>query len=159
MYRCGKIYKLVSKHTDRIYIGSTFQPLTNRVSQHRSAYKTQKAYVSSFVLFELGPVDIELIEEHPDIDPDTLHQREAYYVSTFAGLCVNKNNPHTGLSAKEYMSNYQRANVDKLKQYNARYYLTNTRMKTRYECECGGRYLYTGKSNHFKSKKHQSYFH
>jgi|GEM_PF-6668335 len=38
-YSNGKIYKLVSNHCDKPYIGSTTQPLANRKAGHRSGYK------------------------------------------------------------------------------------------------------------------------
>ena len=42
-YHNSKIYKLISDHTDKIYIGSTFKKyLTSRKAAHKSNYKAFK---------------------------------------------------------------------------------------------------------------------
>jgi hypothetical protein len=67
IYHYSKIYKLISNHTDKIYIGSTTQKyLSARKAQHRNDYKRFKNnkchYITSFELFEIGEIDIILIE-------------------------------------------------------------------------------------------------
>ena len=84
-----------------------------RLSEHRSKYKQYLKgnyhWVTSFKLFELGPVDIELIENYSCSDKNELHAREAHFIRTLE--CVNKNIP--GRTDKEYRSE----NKDKMKKY------------------------------------------
>ena len=39
-YQNGKIYKITSKQTDDVYIGSTIQELNKRLIHHKAKYKT-----------------------------------------------------------------------------------------------------------------------
>ena len=54
-YNNGKIYKLVSNHTDKIYIGSTCKErLCQRLAKHKSNYKqwikdNNNGYISSYL--------------------------------------------------------------------------------------------------------------
>jgi hypothetical protein len=41
-YSEGKIYKLTSSQTDKVYIGSTIRSLNVRFSNHKSHYKSWK---------------------------------------------------------------------------------------------------------------------
>ena len=65
-FKQGKIYKLVSKLTSKIYVGSTTQILNQRLLQHKAAYKSflkkKGNYMTSFELLQHEDVDIELIE-------------------------------------------------------------------------------------------------
>ena len=51
-YSKGKIYKLISNHTDDIYIGSTCDLLSKRLYKHKKAFEYynngEKNYYSSF---------------------------------------------------------------------------------------------------------------
>ena len=44
-YQNGKIYKLVSPHTDEIYIGSTVARLCKRFGNHKNLVKGACAYM------------------------------------------------------------------------------------------------------------------
>lgn len=62
-YNNGKIYKLISPHTDKIYVGSTCKErLCQRLASHRMNYKNwlkgEYSYTTSFKLFDLGDVEI-----------------------------------------------------------------------------------------------------
>ena len=62
-YQCGKIYKLISNETDKIYYGSTIEDvLTNRLSGHRKHYKSwingKYHYVSSFEIIKFKDAKI-----------------------------------------------------------------------------------------------------
>jgi len=81
-YQRGKIYKIVDIGYTKCYIGSTIETLSNRMSGHRSAYKSfskgLNKLVSSGVLFEefgLENCKIELIENYPCETKDELHRR------------------------------------------------------------------------------------
>ena len=85
-YENGKIYKIVSKQTPYIYIGSTHQPITNRLSGHKSQYKLWKngkcAYLTSFKIVQYDDVEIILIENYPCNNKEELEIREKYYIQT-----------------------------------------------------------------------------
>ena len=62
-YKRGKIYKLVSFQTDKVYVGSTCEPyLSNRMSKHRVNFKNYQNggyhYVTSFELLKYDDADI-----------------------------------------------------------------------------------------------------
>ncbi|DBA04967.1 TPA: hypothetical protein N0F65_006969 [Lagenidium giganteum] len=77
---------------------------------------------------------------------------------------VNKNNGFkiNRLTQKQHYEN----NNDNISVYNRKYYEANKdklneknreRTRTRFDCECGGKYSLSSKSNHFKGKKHQKW--
>jgi len=120
-YSKSKIYKLVSNHTNDIYIGSTCQSLHQRKSGHFRAYKKylsgKSHYMTSFKLFEKGDVDIVLIEEYSFNNKDELHRKEREYIEKLE--CVNKYIP--GRTLKEYYQD----NKDKIKQQTKQYRIDN----------------------------------
>ena len=66
-YNSSKIYKICSNLTDNIYIGSTTQSLSQRLSEHvrrcNHYIKIDNNYISSFEIIKLGDYYITLIEE------------------------------------------------------------------------------------------------
>lgn len=101
-YSLGKIYMLVSKHTDKIYVGSTTEKyLSNRFSKHKSHYNHWKHGIGgkclSFDLFELGINDVEIvpIECFPCNNFYELRIRERYYQDKFKDKLINKLNAFT----------------------------------------------------------------
>jgi hypothetical protein len=101
-YNNGKIYKLVSNHTDKIYIGSTIQKLSSRISGHRRAYNTylngKTNNVTSFNLVCFPDCKIYLIELCNCNSKYELEKRERFYIESME--CVNKIIP--GRTKKEY---------------------------------------------------------
>ena len=64
----GRIYKITSQLTDRIYIGSTTETLLQRLARHKSRYKSVQAGKPDCCstvreLIDLGEIAIELLEE------------------------------------------------------------------------------------------------
>ena len=94
-YQQSKIYKIVSNHTDKIYIGSTTkQYLSNRKAVHKAHYKMWKAdntnqYCSSFELYDLGDVDYILLELYKCDSKDELSARERYWIEQNINNVVN----------------------------------------------------------------------
>ena len=66
-FREAKIYVIKSPSFDKVYIGSTTQPLSIRFSEHKSHYKRYLAgkrnYTSSYALIKLDDAYIELLQE------------------------------------------------------------------------------------------------
>ena len=158
-YQLGKIYKVISPHTELFYIGSTTKRLlSQRMGKHRGDFNSYKAgktnYISSF---EYGDAKIELIEIFPCNSKDELIAREGVLIRENKDLCVNKN--VAGRSIQEsskacYEKNkvkrladckkYVADNIDKVRAYR----------NTIIDCECGEKTTNAHKYRHMKSKKH-----
>jgi hypothetical protein len=145
-YQQGKIYKIISPHTDKIYIGSTTkQYLSQRLSKHKYAFKKQN--LTSYKILEFGDVEIILLESYPCNSKDELIARERYWMDQSINL-INKNRP---VITEEERKNRKKQNVEKNKEHYDSY------RKINHKCECGCMYYYPNKSRHIKSDKHQTY--
>jgi hypothetical protein len=140
-YSNGKIYKLVSDFTDKIYIGSTCLPLHKRKYKH----STISNKLSSTKITLLGKFDIILIEEYPCENKNQLLARERYWYDFHKDKCVNermaflnegeaqknwdaydkKYKEEHKAQTKEYNKKYNEANKDKIKARNKKYYEDN----------------------------------
>ena len=91
-YQFSKIYKLVSKKTGKIFIGSTTKKyLSSRKSQHLYEYRmfpVKRDKSKSFHVLKDEDIDIILIEKYPCNDKDELHSRTMYWIDYID--CVNK---------------------------------------------------------------------
>jgi len=214
-YIQGKIYKLTSSQTDKVYIGSTIKSLNDRFSNHKYNYKrwlkSQMDKITSYDLLQYEDVKIELIKEFPCETRTELEKEEGKII--LYNNCVNR--CVAGRTKKEYVEankekikeyykeyveankekikerqkEYVEANKEKIKEYYKEYVEANKekinerrkeyveankekinerrkeyveankekineRSKKKYDCECGGKYIYANKSQHFKTKKH-----
>ena len=153
-YLNGKIYTIRSYKTDEIYVGSTTQTLSKRMSKHRGNFKCYKNgtynYVSSFEILKYDDAYIELVILNPCNSKTELDAVEGQYVRKMD--CVNKIIP--GRSRKEYYVD----NREKIKQY----YTDNKDQINEYKsqkhtCICGGKFTTSHKAQHLNTKKHQLY--
>lgn len=89
----SKIYKLVDKTNDNIYIGSTWETLSMRLSKHKSHYnqylKGNGGSVRSFDILKTQDYEIKLIEDYPCNTEKGSKQREGHYQDNIE--YVNKN--------------------------------------------------------------------
>lgn len=176
-YKNGKIYKITSPNTRRVYYGSTVQSLSDRLHKHIYVYKCFLAGKPfngeriSFKVIKKGDAVISLVENFPCDTKAELLRRERWYIEN--NKCVNKKMPiQTNDERKEYnrkFSEMKRKNMtaeEKIERakYQKKYMRTYQKLDRvkakRYEkfnCECGGRYQYSSKAKHMKSKKHQAY--
>jgi hypothetical protein len=96
-YNRGKIYKIVSDNTNKIYIGSTCNELYKRLSGHKrdliSYNKGQRRYVTSFELLKYDDAQIILIENYSCKDKNELRARERYYYDLNKDIVCNKYKP------------------------------------------------------------------
>ena len=168
----GKIYKLVSKFTDVIYVGSSIETLTNRLYNHKHI-----TTCSSRELFKLGKVDIVLLEQYPCESELDLRIREQFYMDKFREegyTLVNNRRAYTSPEQlKEHYKEYREQNKDKIKEHHKKYRENNkdkikehykeyreqnkNKINEKFTCECGGRYTNSNKSRHIQTKKHISY--
>lgn len=97
-YENGKIYKIINDVNGMTYYGSTTQPLSKRMVNHRADYKRRhnKTYElwgniedCKIYLIELCPCDLKI----------ELERRERYYIEN--NECINKRLPSR--SKKEWV--------------------------------------------------------
>lgn len=175
-YQNGKIYRVVCNKTGLVYIGSTYDTLTQRLCSHRSDYRKwsvdkTKNTCSSIKVLENEDYDIILIENYPCNSKDELHSRERYYIEQME--CVNVNIPTRTKQEyreenKEYISNrfkeYYHKNHDKMIERGKKYHAENKDKDIQrnsliaemppIKCECGDYYTYKHKTRHLKTMKH-----
>ena len=114
-YSKGKIYRI--NCADLVYIGSTVQALSMRMTGHRRDYKAwlngKYHYISSFKLFKLGDPVITLIEDYPCDRKEQLISRERFHIEN--NDCVNKKIP--GRTMAEYYEDNKEAIIERVKEY------------------------------------------
>jgi hypothetical protein len=121
-YHNGKIYKLISPNTDKIYIGSSCEKyLSNRLAGHKKDWKRymdekiMKKKYSSHDLFDFGDVKIQLIEIYKCENVFELHNRERYYIEQNKDICLNKSIPNR--TYKEYYNDNKELIKQKRKEH------------------------------------------
>lgn len=181
-YQNGKIYKIVSENTEKIYIGSTCSPLSKRLYEHKRDCKLfeegKRNKVSSADIIVLGNVDIILIENYPCKDKNELHARERYWIEQNKNGIVNKAIPFKTVQEKlelrdKLNEKYYEENIDAILEQKKQYYEAHKddikekakeyRAKNKdkfsesFQCECGSHYTFDSKRKHIKTKKHIKY--
>ena len=132
------IYKLYVPGYEYVYIGSTIQPLTTRLIEHRFSAKQLKG-TSSNALFYMGDPVIELLEE---CSKNERFERERWWIENTSNV-LNKLRP-------------ARTNVDRCASQRARYARNPDKVKSymgqRIECPiCGFQVRRGDKSRHLKT--------
>ena len=115
-YASGKIYKLVDKNFTKLYIGSTTQELSQRMTDHRRQYRQwqegSNKFTSSFEIFEefgIENCEILLLEIYPCNNKMELRKREGEHIMKHD--CVNR------VVAGRCSKQYYKDNQAKIKQY------------------------------------------
>ena len=80
-YKNGKIYQILNNVNDDVYVGSTTQPLCERLYKHKADTKVRDCNVHKLIR-EIGEdnIYIELIESCPCNSREELRAREGYYI-------------------------------------------------------------------------------
>jgi len=89
------IYALKNRTTDLVYYGSTKMSLARRWAVHKSGYKNNTKYVSSFEVLKCPTAYIELVEE---VSEEQRYERERWWIEN--NPCVNRQ--VAGRSKAEY---------------------------------------------------------
>jgi hypothetical protein len=104
-YKNGKIYKILNDITDDVYVGSTCQPLSKRMAEHRKSLNGATVLKSKKRLLydKMRAVGkdhfyIELIEEYPCDNIEQLLKREGCYIREIGTL----NTIVSGRTQQEY---------------------------------------------------------
>ncbi len=112
-YANGKIYKIISKNTNMIYIGSTIQTLAQRMTGHCKDYRyyinKTMHYTSSVDMLEQGDYEIVELEKYPCNNNDELLLKEQEYIDKFRDICVNRQN---AVKDPNYQSKYNLRNKE-----------------------------------------------
>ena len=183
-YQKGKIYKIVSENTDKVYYGSTCNTLSKRLSKHKSNYKSylngKGSLTTSFNVIEHGNAKIYLVEEFPCNNKMELLKRERYHIEQ--NECVNKLIPSRSKKEcdrdnrhlrREYHKKWRDGNIEykeKQKEYNKErrkdpkvkqreYELAKANKKANelIECGCGNTYKHNKRARHLKTKIHMEF--
>ena len=117
-YSQGKIYKIISKNTDKIYIGGTTNKLSKRLSNHKNRYNNYvlfngKKYISSFEIIKHGDSQIVLLCDFPCSTKTELTTKEGEYIRELD--CVNIR--YEGRTHKEYYQDNKQKIIDKVKKH------------------------------------------
>ena len=101
------VYKIVSKQSNKIYIGSTTQTLNRRFIRHKSDYRLGKHKFGSFDILQFNDAEIILIEQYEDISKDDLLLYEQYYLDLYKDdLCNIKKAYLSKEERKQYLKDY-----------------------------------------------------
>jgi hypothetical protein len=114
-YQKAKIYRLVCDDPNLVYYGATTRKLCQRLAHHKSVLKC-----SSKQLFDVGNVQIFLVENFPCDSKEELNTRERYWIDN--NECVNRNIPGRTIQEwkddnKEKMKEYYEANKEHRHEY------------------------------------------
>jgi hypothetical protein len=176
-YKVGKIYKIIHNQSDIVYIGSTFNRLSDRFNQHKSNYNSwlnkKHNKISIFKYFKEFGIEnfkIILIKEYLVADRKQLQAYEALWINKLKS-CNNNNSFHwlsgnnhnklyyennkTILAEKQKI--YYRFNIDKFKEYEKTKRVRPKEFYEKVECLCGGKYQNRCRWQHERSKKHIEY--
>lgn len=128
-YQNGKIYRIVSDNTDKVYIGSSSHKyLAQRWATHNCDYKHGRQYTTAWELFDAGNCRIELIEKFPCNSRKELTLRENYWIDNTPN-CVNKNRAYSTPEEKRQRQRErqrdQYRNDPKYLEYKRNYYQKN----------------------------------
>lgn len=142
-YSNGKIYKIASKNTNKIYIGSTTASLNSRMYRHRQDYclynNSLGAKIYSFDLFDEVGIDkcyIELICNYPCDNSHELALEEGKHQLLNLYDIVNKN--IAGRTGKQYYQDKRESILEHKKKY--------------YRNNCETRKAYQNKYNRLKKE-------
>ena len=180
MTKIGRIYKIICSQSDDVYIGSTFNELRVRFSQHKNLYdswsegKTNKCSIYPIIeKYGIDKFKIILISEYNVVDKHHLHAYEQLWINKTR--CVNEINPlyFKKLRQKDYAKN----NKEKITEYKKQYNDTNqetikvkrkqyresnkeaikAKKSEKVQCGCGVEHTRSHKARHEKSKTHQTW--
>jgi hypothetical protein len=116
-YSKGKIYRIVCDTTGLVYIGSTVETLSNRLSKHKNKYKCylkgNTNFVTSFDILKNDNYKIILINNYPCNNKEELEREERKYIESIE--CVNKFIP--GRTRKEYCEDNKEYIKERQKEY------------------------------------------
>ena len=155
----SKVYKIVCRVTNLVYIGSTTQGLNRRLIQHKADYKRYLAgnysYLSSFEIIKNNDYYIKKIKSYNFNNNDDLLDKETFWIKRYGS--VNKNIPNR--TKEEYSTYYYQKNKDIIVAKHNKYRLENraeinAKQNISCLCSCGKTYTKQHKHRHEQTKLH-----
>ena len=166
-YKNGKIYKLTSKNTKDVYIGSTIQLLCDRKAKHKYDYKrylrNECNYTKAFEIIKYDDCIIELILSYPCENRKELESKEGEFIKN-----MKCNNTYIAGRTRKELAYYKYHNDKKYrknviqsqkKSYEKRKDKINAIKKQKYICDCGHIISRGCKARHNKTKYHRMNVH
>tara|TARA_R110002072_G_scaffold288277_1_gene454380 strand:- start:53 stop:574 length:522 start_codon:yes stop_codon:yes gene_type:complete len=161
-YQRGKIYTIRNLEDDsKIYVGSTIETLSSRLTKHRWSSKIDK--YKNNILYQSVNGDwinwyIELYENHPCNSKEELEKREGQVIREIGSLnkviagrtkkvYIEDNKTKLAQQQKQYMNN----NKEKIQEYMKKYMKQYNEKIT---CDCGCEVRKNGLKRHKKTPKH-----
>jgi hypothetical protein len=107
--KTGRIYKIIPNEGTEIYVGSTFNRLSDRFRSHKANYKGGKEsnFCSVFEIFKKYGIDgceIILIKEYEVVDRKHLSVYETLWIKKLK--TINQLEPSGGLLKKQWFKHY-----------------------------------------------------
>ena len=172
-YKSGKIYKILNTINDEVYVGSTYQKLSQRMAKHRYDVNNdeQRKCAIAQLMSQFGTSNfyIELIESCPCDNKEELSAREGYWIRQIGTL----NKQIAGRTIQQYRDEHKERIAMQKKQYseenrdnilaNKRQYnqehkeSISARKGVKVSCPCGSVYSHGDKARHCKCAKHKAY--
>ena len=139
------IYKIVSPHTRRVYIGSTTQKPKYRFACHKTYFNSGCSACSSYEIFQAGDATYKILETiADDRNKNEIEQR---YIDQYRDRVVNYHyadrKTRKGKRSYKKREGYVSPNS---------YYINRSKMRV--QCLCGINIAVHNRWNHYKSKKH-----
>jgi gas vesicle protein len=128
-YSLCKVYKIISNQTDKVYIGSTCQELSQRLADHRQTYnrylKGKTHYVSSFEILKYPDAKIILVQSYQQCQSNMEKlMYEQCWIDCYD--CVNKYRAYLSTElAKEKKKEYNEVNKNQIYEKKKEYYEEN----------------------------------
>jgi group I intron endonuclease len=154
-YSTCVVYAIVCRNDNvkNMYVGSTVD-LDKRKREHKSLcynknFSSYNLKVYKFIRENDGfdNFEFEILEEVCCQNKQQLLEREKFYIEclepTLNSEVPSRTHKQWREDNPEYHKKYREEHRKKIHQ--------------KFICECGGRYTYSGKSSHLKTKKHQNY--
>jgi hypothetical protein len=174
--KTGYVYKIISNQSNHVYVGSTFNRLSDRLRQHAYGYAAWSSQICNevndittmsiypyFEQYGVSDFTIVLIKEYIVVDRQHLLAFEQVWINKLE--CVNKHAAFNPLnrssklrqrSCKQRIDDWKTNNKDKINRAQQRYRdKTRDQRNEKITCGCGKNYTYSHKARHQRTKKHQ----
>jgi hypothetical protein len=167
MISTGKIYKIINRFDNDVYIGSTFNTIKHRFYKHKEHYNdwlngsNKKCSIyEKFKLYGIENFKIMLIKEYQVYREN---KKDRKHLLVYEQLWINKVKCINSICAfncipekernKQYNKKYKLNNHTKVLESKKKYYESIKYVKI--TCECGSIINKHGKSKHMKTDKHK----
>lgn len=149
-YQQGKIYQIWSPNSDKVYIGSTVQPLHKRMYDHKHSL-TGKSYTTALAVLGCGDARIELIEEYSCANKAELNRREGQIMR---GYDNRVNRCIAGRTTAEYRADKREVIAAQQREYKARPEVKALNAAHRQQPEVKARRAAKNRERYLREKEH-----